>query len=204
MAKVSKLIEGSSCASEPPRPGPIEARAKSAEEPEKKSIEQPKALSPLERMEVPKASKISAATPKKRRMASVLDVVTESLKALTLISTEAPSAEGGITKKSAEAGIAQAAVEARPSAPAEERPLEATKEGAEARSSEVAEGPLMLGKGSATEESESPVPRAPTKELEFIVRHASGKKIIKGANCRSATLCQRSAIPSRVLGVWWG
>jgi hypothetical protein len=147
MAKVPKLIEGSSCASEPPRPSPIEARAKSAEEPEKKSIEQLKVLSPLEMMEVPKASKISAATPKRRRMANVLDAIIESMKALTPVSAEAPSAEGGITKKSAEAGIARAAVEAGPSAPTEERPLEVTKEGAEARSLEVAEGPLMLGKG---------------------------------------------------------
>jgi hypothetical protein len=33
----------------------------------------------------------------------------------------------------------------------------------------------MLGKEGATEESESPAPVASTKELEFIVRHASGK-----------------------------
>jgi hypothetical protein len=73
---VSKLIEGSSYASEPCRSGPVEARAKPAEELEsKKSIEQPKALSLLQRMELQKASKIPATTPKRRRMASVLDVV---------------------------------------------------------------------------------------------------------------------------------
>jgi hypothetical protein len=45
---VPKLIEGSSCASEPHRPAPIEARAKPAEEPESKtSTEQTKTLSPL-------------------------------------------------------------------------------------------------------------------------------------------------------------
>ena len=37
-------------------------------------------------------------------MASVLDAVIESAKTLTPVSTEAPSAEGKIIKKSAEAG----------------------------------------------------------------------------------------------------
>jgi hypothetical protein len=41
----------------------------------KKAAEQPKALSPLQETELPRASKILAATPKKRRMASILDAV---------------------------------------------------------------------------------------------------------------------------------
>jgi hypothetical protein len=96
-------------------------------------------------MELPKVSKIPATTLK-RRMASVLDVVTESTKALTPASAEAPSTEGEIVKRSAEAGTTQATVEAGPSAPAEARPSEAAEEGVEARPSEAAEGPLMLGK----------------------------------------------------------
>jgi hypothetical protein len=112
---VPKLIEGSSCASEPRRPTLVEARVKPTEEPEsKKSTEQPKALSPLKRMELPKASKIPATTLKRRRMTSVLDAVMESVKALTPASTEASSAEGGIVKKSIEASTTQAAVEAGP------------------------------------------------------------------------------------------
>jgi hypothetical protein len=178
--KVPKLIEGSSCASEPPRPGPIKARAKPAEEPElKKSTEQPKALSQLQRLEVPKASRFPTTTPKRRRMASVLDAVIESTKALTPVSAEAPSAEGETIKKSAEAGTTQAAVEAGPSVPAEARPSEAAKESAKERPLEVVEGPLMIGKEGATEESVSPAPGAPTEELEFIVRHASRKKLSK-------------------------
>jgi hypothetical protein len=177
---VLKLIEGSSCASEPRRLGPVEARAKPAEEPEsKKSIEQPKALSPLQRMELPKEltgqPKIPATTPKRRRMTSVLDTVMESATGLTPASAEAPSTQGEIVRKSAEAGTAQAAVEAGPSVPAKARPSEAAEEGAEARPSEAAEGPLMLGKEGATEESKFPTPGAPAEDLEFIVHHASGK-----------------------------
>jgi hypothetical protein len=137
--EVPKLIEGSCCASEPRHPDPVESRAKPAEELEsKKSTEQPKALSPLQRMELPKASKIPATTPKRRRMASVLDAVMESAKGLTPASVEAPSAEGEIVKKYAEAGITQAMIEAGPSVPAEARPSEAAEEGAEARPSEAA------------------------------------------------------------------
>jgi hypothetical protein len=190
MTEVPKLIEGSSCASEPRCPAPVEARVKPTEEPEsKKSTKQPKALSPLKRMELPKVSKIPATTPKRRRMTSVLDAVMESVKALTPASAEASSVEGEIIKKSAEAGTTQAAVEAGPLVLAEARPSEAAKKGAGARPSEVAEGPLMLGKEGATEESEFPAPEAPSEILEFIVRHASGK------NYRRRKLLKRNITP---------
>jgi hypothetical protein len=87
--------------------------------------------------------------------------------------------EGEIIKKSTEAVTLQAVVEVGLSVPAKARPLEAVEEGAGGRPSEVAEGPLMLGKYGATEEFESPAPRAPTEELKFIVRHASGGKLSK-------------------------
>jgi hypothetical protein len=109
----------------------------------------------------------------------VLDTVMESTKALTPASAEAPSAEGENTKKSAEAGMAQVAAEAGPSAPAEARPSKAIEKGAETRPSDAAKAPLLLEKERATEESESPAPGASTEELEFIVRHASGKKLSK-------------------------
>ena len=110
-------------------------------------------------------------------MASVLDAVIESVKVSTPAS--ALDAEGEIVKRSAEAGTTQVGVEAGLSTPAEARPSEAAEEGAEARPLEAAEGPLMLGKEGATEESEFPAPGAPTEELEFIVRHASWKKLSK-------------------------
>jgi hypothetical protein len=90
----------------------------------------------------------------------VLDAVMETVKASTPGSAEAPSAEGEILKKSDEVGTTQTAVEAGPSPPAE------------ARSSETR--PLVLEKEDATEESKSPALEAPAKELDFIVRHASG------------------------------
>ena len=90
----------------------------SAEEPElKKATEQPKALSLLQETELPRASKIPATTPKRRRMASVLDVVMESVKVQTPAS--APDTGGEALKKSSEDCVVQATSEAGPSTPAE-------------------------------------------------------------------------------------
>jgi hypothetical protein len=103
-----------------------------------------------------KASRIPATTPRKRRMASVLDAVMESVKASTPASAEVPSTEDEILKKSNEAGTTQAVF-------------------AEVRPSKTA--PLILEKEAAPEKSKSLAPEAPTEEMEFIVRHASGKQL---------------------------
>jgi hypothetical protein len=80
-AERPRPIEGYSSVSKPSHTTPAEARMESTEEPRlKKGVEQPKALSPLQETELPRASKIPATTPKRRRMASVLDAVMESLK----------------------------------------------------------------------------------------------------------------------------
>jgi hypothetical protein len=61
--------------------------------------------------------------------------------------------------------MAQATSEAGPSAPAEVHPSGAA--------------PLIKEKENAPEKLKSPAPKAPTEELDFIVRHASGKKLWK-------------------------
>jgi hypothetical protein len=161
---VPKLIEGSSFVSEPSCSAPVEARTEPAEGPElKKEVEQPKALSPLRETELPKSSRIPVATPRKRRMASVLDTVMESVKVPTPASAATPDIEGEVLKKSGEAGTEQATSEARPSVPAKARPSEAA--------------PLTLEKEGVPEKSKSPAPEAPAEELEFIMRHALGKQL---------------------------
>jgi hypothetical protein len=139
--EVPRPIEGSSSLSEPCRSTPVEARTELAEEPElKKVVEQPKALSPLRETELPKASKIPIATPRRRRMASVLDAIMESVKVQT--PTSAPDTEGEALKKSDEASTS----EARPSAPAEACPSGAA--------------PLIEEKENAPEKHKSPPPAA--------------------------------------------
>jgi hypothetical protein len=75
--------------------------------------------------------------------------------------TPTPRTEAKVLKKSNDARMAQTISETGPSV------------SAEARSLEIA--PIILEKEGASEKSKSPAPGAPAKELEFIVRHASGK-----------------------------
>jgi hypothetical protein len=178
-AKEPRPAEGSS-AFKSSHTAPAEARMESARKLKPKTVvEQLEVSSPFQEMEVPKIEKIASVTPKRRRMASVLDIVMESTKASTPSSAEAPSVEGENTKKSAEAGMTQVAAEAEPSAPADARPSKAVEKGAETRLSDATKAPLLLEKERATEGSKSPTPGASTEELEFIVRHASGKKLSK-------------------------
>jgi hypothetical protein len=154
-AKEPRPIEGSSI-SEPIHSSPAETRTKSAEEPElKRAAEPPKASSPLQETELPRVSKIPAVTPKRRRMASVLDAIMESVKVQTPAATS--DTEGETLKISDEAGVVRATFEIGPSAPAEACPLGAT--------------PVLVEKESVTEKLKSPAPEAPTEGLEFIVRH---------------------------------
>jgi hypothetical protein len=90
--------------------GPAEAKDDAVEEPKlEKTVKMPEILSPPAKAKLSKVQKAPAATPKRRRMASVLDIVMETTKALS----PAP------TKKIAEAVKVQAEAEAGPSAPLE-------------------------------------------------------------------------------------
>jgi hypothetical protein len=90
--KVLKLAEGPSSAVEPSHTASAEARMESTEEPiPKTAAEQTKILSSLQEAKLPKVQKVASITPKRRRMASVLDAVMESTKVLTPVSVDAPS-----------------------------------------------------------------------------------------------------------------
>jgi hypothetical protein len=156
---VPKLSEGVVPVIEPGRYMPVEASINPTEEPKlEKTEEQLKALCPPCATELPKPSSIPAATPRKRRMASVLDVVMESVRTSAPTSTEALSTEAKDSRKTDDASMAHTIAEAGPlEAPTEARPSESA--------------PLAL------EKSKSSAPEAPVRELEFIIRHASGKQL---------------------------
>jgi hypothetical protein len=121
-AKMSKPAEGSSSAAELDHPATAETIVGSAEEPIlKTTAEQPKTFSLLE-AELLKIQKTTLITPKRRRMASVLDAVMESTKVLTPTSTEVPSMGEKNTKETAEATITRVEAEAGPSVPMAEPP----------------------------------------------------------------------------------
>jgi hypothetical protein len=117
-----------------------------------KVAEQPKMLVTA----LPKLSATTTATPRKRRMASVLDAVLESVKTPPATSAEA---SGGKTEDAREMVTASTA-----SAHAEAGPSEAV--------------PGKLVEEKLPEKPTTSAPKAPPQsDLNFIVRHASGKQI---------------------------
>jgi hypothetical protein len=97
-------------------------------------------------------------------MASVLDAIMETTRALT----PAP------VKKFVEAVTAHMETKARPSVPAETK-LAATEQKAEEESLDIS---VALEKNVA-KEAKSPAPEAPSEDLDYIIRHASGKRLSK-------------------------
>jgi hypothetical protein len=95
-------------------------------------------------------------------MASVLDAVMESTKALR----PAP------TKKIAEAVRVQAEAEAGPSAPLETKAV-APQDKADQQTSYTG---IAVGQ-DMTEKAKSPAPETSAEDVHYIVRHASGKKL---------------------------
>jgi hypothetical protein len=144
---------------------PSKAKEKTVEEPELEELAGlPKILSPLPEPELLKVSIVPAITPKRRRMASMLDAVLES--------TRAPIPAS--TKEVTEAAIAHVEVKARPSVPIEIEPAEAFGQSAEQG---PADATLILEKEGPSKKVKSPIPKVSTEELDFIIRHASGKEL---------------------------
>jgi hypothetical protein len=109
-APVARSAEGSIVVPKVPIVGSAEAKDDVARERElEKTVMLPKILSPPAEAELPKVTKAPATTPKRRRMASVLDAVVETTRALT----PAPM------KKVVEAAPVKMVAEAGPSVPAE-------------------------------------------------------------------------------------
>jgi hypothetical protein len=148
-----------------------EPKTDKAEEPRIEGTKTLEVLSPSAEVTMPKAQKALAATPKRKRMASVLDVL-EMVKASS-------STPGKIAKASkvpietetklteAKATMSQASAEAGPSEPAKEKPSEIGEKAAEEEAIEQ-----ILPKKAV-----APTPKAPSDDLGYIIRHASGKRL---------------------------
>jgi hypothetical protein len=188
-ATMSKLGEGTSSTAEAEQPAPAIPREELAEMPKapaagpvetpkhgaeakEKAAREPKLgetiglqeiLSPPAEPDLLRISTALAITPKGRRMASVLDVVMESTRALT----PAPA------KKIVVAAIVRAESKARPSMPVE---IELAGTGRRAEQGSLDAG-LALEKRDAPKKIKSSTLEAPSEDLDFIIRHASGKRL---------------------------
>jgi hypothetical protein len=180
-ATVPKLGEGTSSTAEAEQPAPAipreelaelpkvpaagsvetakhgaEAKGKAAKELELgETVGLPKFLSPPSEPELPKVSNAPTLTPKRRRMASVLNVVLDSTRA----STPAP------TKEIVEAATIRVETEVGPSVPTEAEPA-GTGQRTEQGSSDAS---LALEKKDAPLKVRSPTPKAPSEDLDFII-----------------------------------
>jgi hypothetical protein len=128
-------------------------------------------LSPLAEVTMPKAQKGLATTPKRKRMASVLDVL-EMIKASSSTPRKVAKAskvqiETKTKPTKAKASVSQASIEAGPSEPTKEKPLET---GEKALEEEAIERILP-------EKVADPTLEAPSENLDYIIRHASGKRL---------------------------
>jgi hypothetical protein len=133
----------------------------------------PEILSPPAEADLPKMHKAPVATPKRRRMASVLDDVIETTKALS----PAPKKIAATTKVQAEA-------EARPSVPNETKPV----------APEDKTAGLIV-----PEKIEAPAPDAPSEDVDYIIRHALGKKLSQEEILEARHYAQRLKYPKGAL-----
>jgi hypothetical protein len=208
-AKVPKLVEGTPSTAEPGQPARACSKKESAEMSETKGQEKmesagekatvkaaeapelgesaglQKILSLQPEPKLPKVPRAPAITPKRRRMASVLDAILES----TRVSTPTPA------KETAEATTVRIEIEAGPSVPAETEPAR-TEQSIEQGPSDVC---LVLEKEDTPEKIESPTPEAPADKLDFIIRHASGKRLSEEEIAEAKHYAQELKYPTGAL-----
>jgi hypothetical protein len=166
-----------------------------AEEPQaEETMKMPEILSPSIEAKLLKAQKASAATPKRRRMASVLDVVLETTKVLS----PAPSkkiAEATKAQTEVEAGQAKAEAEAGPSMPSETKAVTS-----EVQTDQQTLDTILTAGQDMAERAKSPTSEAPAEAVDYIYRHASGKKLSEDEITEARHYAQKLKYPKGALG----
>jgi hypothetical protein len=129
-APIAQSAEEPTVMPKTPTVGPTKAKDYKAEEPQiEEMMKMPEILSPPIEAKLPKMQKASTATPKRRRMANVLDAVLETTKDLSPAPTKKiaeaakAQAKAEIGQTEAEATKTQAEAEAGPSAPVAMKPV---------------------------------------------------------------------------------
>jgi hypothetical protein len=170
-ATVHEYAGETSSATEAKEPTPLPNVEEPIIMPEMKKIEEPKAtetrtheiLSPSAKIEAPKSQKGPAMTPKRKRMVNVLDVLETIKSSSTTPKKIVETPEVHIEAFGVEASKHQSETEAGPSEPTKVKSLEAEE-------TEIAEQILA-------EETSTAAPEASFEAFDYILRHASGKKL---------------------------
>jgi hypothetical protein len=169
----------------------VETKVDKAEELKIEEItKMPEILSPLTETTVPKVQMGSVVTPKRRRMANVLDVVLETTKTLSPAPSrkvaEASKAQTEADSKQAEieAATVQAEIEAGPSVPTKMEHVDPKEKSTER---------------IATEKIAAPGPEASNKSIDYIIRHASGKVLSQEEVLEAQHYAQKLKYPKGAL-----
>jgi hypothetical protein len=169
------------------------------------TMKMPEILSPLTEAKLPKVQRASAATPKRRRMASVLDAVLETTKALSpapskkIVETtkaqteaEAEQAEAKAGQAKAEAGQAEA--EARPLMPSETKAVTP-----EVKADQQTSDTILTAGQDMAERAKSLAFEASAEAIDYIYRHASGKKLSEDKIAEARHYAQKLKYPKGAL-----
>jgi hypothetical protein len=133
------------------------------EEPKTEETKTSKVLSPSLKIEAIKSQKGPAVTPKRKRMVNVLDVL-ETIKSSSATPKQTVETSEVHTEAFvAEASKQQSETEVGPSEPTKVKPLEAEE--------------IKMAEPTLVEETDTAAPKASSKVLDYIVRHASGKRL---------------------------
>jgi hypothetical protein len=146
--------------------------------------------SPSAGMTVPKAQKDLTATPKRKRMVNVLDVL-ETIKSSSTTpkkTAEAPKTQIETKTSEDEAVKSQTVAEARPSEPAKEKSLETGEETKKEATKQI-----------LPEKTLSSTPEASSRVPDYIVRHASGKRLSEEEKREAQHYAQKLKYPKGAL-----
>jgi hypothetical protein len=163
----------------------VETKANKAEGPKIEEItKMPEILSPPTEVTVPKVQKGSVATPKRRRMVNVLDVVLEMTKTLSPAPTRKVAKAAEAQPKADTKQATQTKTEAGPSVPTEMEPADPKEKSTERIATEIIKAP-------ASESS--------NKSIDYIIHHASGKELSKEEMLEAQHYAQKLKYPKGAL-----
>jgi hypothetical protein len=170
-----------------------EPKTDRTKEPRIEGIKTLEVLSPSAVVTMPKAQKGLAATPKRKRMASVLDVLETVKASSSTLGKIAKASKVQIEAKTilteAEAAMSQASAEVGPSDPVDKQPSGFEEKAAEEEAIEQ----------SLPEKTPAPAPEALKENIEYIICHASGKKLSKEEEREAQHYAQKLKYPKGAL-----
>jgi hypothetical protein len=193
-----RFISEASSATEAKKPIPAQKTEELTATPKAERIEEPKAegtkisgiLSPSAEVGVPQTQKGLAVTPKRKRMVNVLDVletIKSSSSTLRKIA-ETQKAQIETTASGAEATKHQTEIETGPSESAKEKSLETEGETTKETIKKI-----------LSEKTLSSTPEASSKLPDYIVRHASGKRLSEEEKREAHHYAQKLKYPKGAL-----